>query len=414
MGDTTRCLSQNCTDIAPQASMHHTAHSSEHPPAPFAMEKAALSSAQDRTSIAPPSSMDFAPRFSQGVPASLDLSARATSTSISIGRKGGKKGRRTKTAATPRSEKATGLPQDSSTLHRKEKTSEASSSQASGSVVPKTSDDTLEDIEEEKDRWEELRRTFEGYTEKGGSEDNDFDEISTMFNKVRLSDFDKFKKFPDLPVELRLKIWFRALPEARVIELERSKFRTWHCPRGSPALKCSLLLVNTESRQVFLKYYKKIVRPLPSVPALLAHGCCPNRPSRPCCPTGYYCPEIDTIYIGPSSRIGEKSICFESDVKSLAFHPLDTLLYSQNQEMKASLASRKSVVENEARLLPFEVQIKVVKRKSAYPGRDMVEVRKSLPEFDWNKPEMTSTGWYSTPGFVTPYGGYTSPYWSAS
>ncbi|KUJ17776.1 uncharacterized protein LY89DRAFT_718399 [Mollisia scopiformis] len=85
-----------------------------------------------------------------------------------------------------------------------------------------------------------------------------------------------FHLFPDLPSEIRLKIWEEARPEPRVIKIDRDTFEhdgyTFGTPRCSAKVP-SLLHVNFESRHVALEWYTLPFEKLPSQPAYIYFDC---------------------------------------------------------------------------------------------------------------------------------------------
>ncbi|KUJ07118.1 uncharacterized protein LY89DRAFT_678086 [Mollisia scopiformis] len=133
-------------------------------------------------------------------------------------------------------------------------------------------------------------------TDKGP---HDTDETLQDFNAPPQT-FDKFTKFPDLPIELRLAIW-SFVPETRIVEVEFSKEKkTWFAPIES-ACQPVLLSVCGESRKVMLEGW------LPLLPHFSSD---PSRQSRMASKIArgfpysisYFNPKLDTLYIDDSVR----------------------------------------------------------------------------------------------------------------
>ncbi|KAE8447112.1 hypothetical protein EG329_011096 [Mollisiaceae sp. DMI_Dod_QoI] len=120
-----------------------------------------------------------------------------------------------------------------------------------------------------------------------------------------------FHVFPNLPTELRHRIWHFALPCPAVIEIEFCPLAgRWFCPSTSLPLPCSLLRSCLESREVYLKHYKPSIREVERrVYSRALEGCNhdfgneENAGQR----LVYLDLNIDIVYIGPSSQ-GE--LCF--------------------------------------------------------------------------------------------------------
>jgi hypothetical protein len=105
--------------------------------------------------------------------------------------------------------------------------------------------------------------------------------------------FNTFHLFPKLPIELRLKIWSE-VPEARVVEIEwfEQPESKWIAPAESAHRPCGLLGVNKEARAEYLKRWSPLCEHKePWGHAYCAHG-------KIC----YFNPDVDTLYIGPSTQ----------------------------------------------------------------------------------------------------------------
>ena len=128
--------------------------------------------------------------------------------------------------------------------------------------------------------------------------------------------FDTFYCFPKLPIEIRLKIWTHALPAARVVEIEWYKERKlWYEAQESKHEPCALLLINKESRDLYLLHYKNLFSQYDGHNELW--------------PLCYFNTDADTLYIGQSWRtvnhviyglhIALASIPFPKKLRFLAF-----------------------------------------------------------------------------------------------
>ncbi|KAL5322325.1 hypothetical protein ACEPPN_010298 [Leptodophora sp. 'Broadleaf-Isolate-01'] len=117
-----------------------------------------------------------------------------------------------------------------------------------------------------------------------------------------------FTLFPKLPAELRCKVWFHALPDPRVVEIDWIWDTEWACRHESQDLPSGLLRANKESRVEFLKsYFPFLEVTIPgtdddededeyifrSYHDLLVHGS-----------VTYMNPRIDTLYI--SANYGDR------------------------------------------------------------------------------------------------------------
>jgi hypothetical protein len=107
---------------------------------------------------------------------------------------------------------------------------------------------------------------------------------------------DTFHRFPTLPIELRLRVWSEAMPNARAVAVEWDPFSMqWFCTQECPRQPCALLYVNQEA---LAEYEKKWIRFLPFAELQMRpHGISPLLPV----PTSRLNPEIDIIYLSVSS-----------------------------------------------------------------------------------------------------------------
>ncbi|TGO54174.1 hypothetical protein BCON_0111g00170 [Botryotinia convoluta] len=74
---------------------------------------------------------------------------------------------------------------------------------------------------------------------------------ANMMNDPSVSVVSSFPKFPLFPKEIQLKIWFQALPEGQIVYANRYGF-------FPPPAPHALYDVSLESREVFLKHYKRL------------------------------------------------------------------------------------------------------------------------------------------------------------
>jgi len=111
-----------------------------------------------------------------------------------------------------------------------------------------------------------------------------------------------FMLFPELPTELRLKIWKHALPGPRVVEIEwMPDVEQWFCPFESQSKRSSLPRTNRESREVYHKNYlptakvsRVITQPIVSDAPGSFHETSQQTIS-------YFDPTVDILYIGTCS-----------------------------------------------------------------------------------------------------------------
>jgi hypothetical protein len=126
--------------------------------------------------------------------------------------------------------------------------------------------------------------------------------------------FNTFHLFPELPVELRLIIWYLAGPDPRVVEvswIRRGSNPDGHwivfCPLESASPQCNLLFTNKEARNVYLESWTPIY---PCISRdfeeywrrLRAYGHYEGLRL----PTMYFNPKIDTLYI-PQNRSWDRA-----------------------------------------------------------------------------------------------------------
>ncbi|KAN0114819.1 hypothetical protein V8E51_004363 [Hyaloscypha variabilis] len=138
-----------------------------------------------------------------------------------------------------------------STLRRTLALSYSSSENSSPASSPSTQDsDQLEDLDQE-DALSDLEHwTLEG----------DFSLLEVSSSQLPI-----LSRFPDLPLELRTKIWHSALPGIRLVE---TRFVNRPCHFPVPTLPTPLLHVSQEAREVALKRYRPLYRlssPLPLI-----------------------------------------------------------------------------------------------------------------------------------------------------
>lgn len=120
-------------------------------------------------------------------------------------------------------------------------------------------------------------------------------EISTDDAPNKGTKLDTFHRFPTLPIELRLKVWSEAMPNARVVAVEWDPMSgQWLCTQECSRQPCALLYVNKEARA---EYEKKWIRFLPfSETDETVVGIVPLLPVL----TSRLNPAIDTIYLSSS------------------------------------------------------------------------------------------------------------------
>lgn len=96
--------------------------------------------------------------------------------------------------------------------------------------------------------------------------------------------FDTFHCFPQLPAEIRLKIWAFTFPGPRVAEVSWSaSSESWNSVPESHNVACSSSLVNHEARHEFLLSWRPLFLRDPASDAIAVE---------------YFNPAIDTLYIG--------------------------------------------------------------------------------------------------------------------
>ncbi|CZT51134.1 uncharacterized protein RSE6_12232 [Rhynchosporium secalis] len=99
-----------------------------------------------------------------------------------------------------------------------------------------------------------------------------------------------FTTFPELPLELRHKIWFYALPDARVIEVDfHENIKKWMCRHESQPNPSGMLRTNKESRKEFFRNYVPFFNVTKNAfYSKNVHNLWPDSVS-------YFCPDIDTL-----------------------------------------------------------------------------------------------------------------------
>jgi hypothetical protein len=122
--------------------------------------------------------------------------------------------------------------------------------------------------------------------------------------------FDTFHQFPRLAPELRLKVWYEALPLPAIVEIDFCfGIRQWYSVKESQVTPCGLLLACKDSRDTYLKHYVSLFKQNPTTPFIdktggrELHGACGhNYSARNTTPIAYFNPLVDTLYIGANAE----------------------------------------------------------------------------------------------------------------
>jgi hypothetical protein len=125
-----------------------------------------------------------------------------------------------------------------------------------------------------------------------------------------ISNIDTFHAFSKLAPELRLKVWYEALPGPAIVEIDFCRgIKQWYNVKESQATTCSLLVACKDSRDTYLKHYVTLFKQYTTTPFIPRtggwnlHGACGyNFFATNTTPISYFSPLVDTLYIGASAE----------------------------------------------------------------------------------------------------------------
>ena len=88
-----------------------------------------------------------------------------------------------------------------------------------------------------------------------------------------ISNIDTFHAFPKLAPELRLKVWYEALPGPAIVEIDFCRgIKQWYNVKESQTAPCSLLVACKDSRDTYLKHYVTLFKQYTTMPLIPRTG----------------------------------------------------------------------------------------------------------------------------------------------